>query len=141
MSETLCAISKHLLVALLYLTVTRCAAVPPAELSREPVPKREDKTEASKDINPRSVASLQLTEQARLLILDNKPQEAVRILERAVALHPTNGRNYYYLAEAWLMRGNVSQAMEFNRLAALYLRNEPEWLSRVNAQEEKIRKR
>jgi hypothetical protein len=43
----------------------------------------------------------------------NKPDEAVRTLERAVNLHPTNGGNYYYLAEAWLMKGNVRQAREF----------------------------
>ena len=104
----------------------------------EKAPQKEEKVETPQEPNPRSVASLQLTEQARLLIQDNKPDEAVRMLERAVALHPTNGRNYYYLAEAWLMKGNVSQAMEFNSLAALYLRDEPEWRIRVKAQQERI---
>jgi predicted Zn-dependent protease len=84
---------------------------------------------------------LQLTEQARFLIQENKPDEALRVLERALALYPTNGRNYYYMAEAWLMKGNVSQATEFNSLAALYLRDEPEWTMRVKAQQERIRNR
>jgi tetratricopeptide (TPR) repeat protein len=84
---------------------------------------------------------MQLTEQARLLILENKPDEALRILERAVTLSPTNGRNYYYMAEAWLIKGNLSQAKELNSLAALYLRDEPEWRTRVTAQQERIRSR
>lgn len=84
---------------------------------------------------------MQFTEQARLLIQQNKPDEALRVLERAVALYPTNGRNYYYLAEAWLMKGNIPQAREFNSLAALYLRDEPEWTIRVKVQQERIRKR
>jgi hypothetical protein len=37
------------------------------------------------------------------------------------------------------MIGNVAQAMEFNRLAALYLRDEPEWTARTRSQEERIR--
>jgi predicted Zn-dependent protease len=140
-SGTLSVISKCILVATLCIALTRCAAAPSPRPSREPVPQAEEKFETRKESDPRSIASLQLTEQARLLILENKPQEAVRILERAVALHPTNGRNYYYLAEAWLMRGNLSQAMEFNKLAALYFRNEPEWLTRVKTQEVRIRRR
>jgi predicted Zn-dependent protease len=116
-----------------------CSAAPPVGPSREPAPKREQNAEShQQDRNPRSVASLQLTEQARLLILDRKPDEALRILERAVAFHPTNGRNYYYMAEAWLMKGNASQAKEFNSLAALYLRDEPEWKSRVQSQQKRI---
>ena len=94
--------------------------------------------ETRQEPSPRSVASLQFTEQARLLIQQNKPDDALRVLEKAVALYPTNGRNYYYLAEAWLLKGNISQAGEFNSLAALYLRDEPEWTLRVKAQQERI---
>jgi len=90
---------------------------------------------------PAGFASLQLMEQARVLLENNKPDEAIRTLERAVNLHPTNGGNYYYLAEAWLMKGNVRQAREFSGLAALYLRDHDEWRSRLRSQEEKIFKR
>jgi predicted Zn-dependent protease len=77
-------------------------------------------------------------EQARLLIQENRPDEAVRTLERAVNLHPTNGGNYYYLAEAWLMKGNVRQAREFHGLAAVYLRDHAEWKNRLKTQQERI---
>ena len=56
-------------------------------------------------------------------------------------VNPSNGQNYYYLAEAWLRKGNLSQANEFNRLAALYLRDDPDWTSRVKDQQERIRTR
>lgn len=138
MSETLSKISRWALAALLCVALARCAAAPSPRPSPEPAAPREKNVETRQEPSPRSVASLQLTEQARLLIQENKPDQALRVLERAVALHPANGRNYYYMAEAWLMKGNPSQAAEFNKLAALYLRDEPEWTIRVKAQEGRI---
>ena len=141
MSGIFSGIFRGFFVAVLCFALTHCASGLPVQPTQEPAPQREEKAKSQQDKNPRSVASLQLTEQARLLILDHKPDEALRILERAVALHPTNGQNYYYMAEAWLMKGNVSQAKEFNSLAALYLRDEPEWKTLVRSQQERIRNR
>jgi predicted Zn-dependent protease len=138
---TLSGIFNCFFVAVLCLALARCATAPSPRPSHGPASQREEKVETRQEPNPRSVASLQLTEQARFLIQENKPDEALRVLERALALYPTNGRNYYYMAEAWLMKGNVSQATEFNSLAALYLRDEPEWTMRVKAQQERIRNR
>jgi hypothetical protein len=45
------------------------------------------------------------------------------------------------MAEAWLKKGNPSQAREFNRLASMYLKDEPLWMSRVKDQQERIRAR
>ncbi len=87
------------------------------------------------------MASLRLTEQARVLLESGKVDDAITTLERAMNLNPSNGRNYYYLAEAWLKKGNLSQAREFNRLAEMYLRDEPGWTNRVKDQQERIRTR
>jgi tetratricopeptide (TPR) repeat protein len=106
----------------------------PAEQKRDPAP-------PPRDDSPRTVASLRLTEQARVLLESGKVDDAITTLERAMNLNPSNGRNYYYLAEAWLKKGNLSQAREFNRLAALYLRDEPGWTNRVKDQQERIRTR
>jgi tetratricopeptide (TPR) repeat protein len=76
-----------------------------------------------------------------MLLDSGKPDDAITTLERAVNLNPSNGQNYYYLAEAWLGKGNPNQAREFNRLAAIYLRDQPDWMDRVRAQEEKIKRR
>jgi predicted Zn-dependent protease len=91
--------------------------------------------------SPRALASLRLTEEARMLLESGKIDDAITTLERSMNLNPSNGQNYYYLAEAWLKKRNPSQAREFNRLAAMYLRDEPEWISRVNDQKERIRAR
>ena len=88
--------------------------------------------------NPRISASLQLTEQGRRLLESGEPNKAIRVLEQAISLHPTNGQNYYYLAEAWLMKGYASQAREFNQLAEINLKADREWVIRVAKQADRI---
>jgi hypothetical protein len=114
---------------------------PPAEAPAPsgPAP-QEQVTEPRQPPTPRVVASLQLTEQARSSLQAGKADEAIRTLERAMNLNPSNGENFYYLAEAWVMKGNLRQAQEFNRLAALHLKNDAGWMARVAEQAEKIRR-
>jgi tetratricopeptide (TPR) repeat protein len=88
--------------------------------------------------SPRAIASLQLTDQGRLFLESGKPDQAIRIYEQALNLDPANGQNYYYLAEAWLMKGNIAQAAEFNRLAAIYFEDDPEWMGRTMQQRDRI---
>ena len=102
---------------------------------------KRDQAPPPQDDSPRAVASLRLTEQARVFLESGKVDDAITTLERAMNLNPSNGQNYYYLAEAWLKKGNPSQAREFNRLAAMYLRDEPDWIYRVKDQQERIRTR
>ena len=109
--------------------------VPPADKKPEEAPPSATKP------NPRAVAALQLSEQARSLLLKNQPDDAIRVLEQAVNLNPTGGQNYYYLSEAWIMKGNLGQAIEYNTLAASYLRSDSEWRARVQEQRERIEER
>ena len=88
--------------------------------------------------NPRVAASLQLTDQGRRLVEDGQPDHAIRVLEQAVSLNPANGQNYYYLAEAWLMKGHASQAREFNQLAEIHLKQDRDWIIRVAKQADRI---
>jgi two-component SAPR family response regulator len=81
-----------------------------------------------------------LTEQGRLLLESGSLDDAISMLERAISLNPTNGRNYFYLSEVWLLKGDTVQAEEFNRLAAIYLREDIEWMARVMEQRERIRR-
>ena len=90
-------------------------------------------------LSPRALAALQLTEQGRMFLENNQPDDAIGILERALNLNPNNGRNYYYLAEAWLMKGNIAQAAEFNRLAEIYFKDDKLWLDRLMEQQERIK--
>lgn len=117
--------------------------VPPAkplpEAGKQPPAVPEAPTaEPAPPTTPRALAALNLVDRGRALIDEKKPDEAIRILERAVQVHPGEGKGYYYLAEAWLMKGNRDQAAEFNRLAGLYLRNSPMWSRSVEDQRQRI---
>jgi len=94
--------------------------------------------EETQQLNPRQKASLQLTEEGRQLLAEDKPDHAIRLLEQAISLNPDNGRCYYYLAEAWLQKGNFSEARQFNSLAKNYLKKDKGWQTLVANQADKI---
>jgi len=94
--------------------------------------------EETRQRSPREKASLQLTEEGRQLLDEDKPDQAIRSLEQAISLNPDNGPCYYYLAEAWLQKGNFSEARQFNSLAENYLKKDKGWNSRVANQADKI---
>ena len=128
--------TQIILFVLLALWLTACLKPSLKEL---PVEAQEPATveETAKE-NPRVVASLQLTDQGRRLLEDRQPDKAIRVLEQAVSLHPTNGRNYYYLSEAWLLKGSAAQAKEFNHLAEIHLIEDSAWMIRVAQQMDRI---
>ncbi len=112
----------------------------PAEHPGEP--REAEKTEATPEKpSPRALAALQLTDQGRMYLERGQPDEAIGILEQALNLNPASGMNYYYLSEAWLMKGNIAQAGEFNRLGEIYFKDDNEWLDRLMQQRERIKKR
>ena len=130
---------KFIQIILFVLLAAGLAACPKPVLQETPSDMEESVTaeEAARQ-NPRVAASLQLTDQGRRLVEDGKPDRAIRVLEQAVSLHPANGQNYYYLAEAWLMKGYASQAREFNQLADIHLKADREWIIRVAKQADRI---
>lgn len=138
-------------VVWLFLGTFGCTTLAPVQVPAPrpgpvPVPAPDRSPSVSKDEpvvrpekpDPRAVASLRLTDRARGYLDMGQPDDAIRTLERAINLYPDHGENYYYLAEAWIMKGNRSQAGEFNRLAALYLKDSPEWRSRIARQVRRI---
>jgi tetratricopeptide (TPR) repeat protein len=107
--------------------------------TRSTVPSRKQ-ADSPKQLAPRAIASLRLTEHAKLLIESKKPDDAIRTLEKAVNINPNNGRNYYFLAEAWLLKKNRKQAIAFNRIAEIYLNNDAAWTLKVLRQKVRIEK-
>jgi len=133
-----------LMLALSGLTLSSCAtstwrptSLPP-EGPPPPAQGAEEVTRMAPQPSPRVVASLRITDQGRTLLERGKTDDAISLLERAVSLHPANGENYYYLAEAWLVKGNCAQAREFNHLAAAYLNTHAHWMEKVLGQRERI---
>lgn len=93
---------------------------------------------AKKNQDARMLASLQITKQAQSLLDQKNPDYAIRTLERAISLNPAAGKNYYYMAEAWIMKDNAKQALEFNRLAGIYLKEDDAWMQNVLQQKDRI---
>ncbi len=130
---------------LLCLILSGCAAISPGKAKHPPATTTETKI-GKKDLpeakpRPRELASIQLTEQGRMLLEKDKIDDAISVLERAISVYAYNGKNYYYLAEAWLRKGNLAQAREWNRLAEMYLAGDREWSQRVSDQRERIKVR
>jgi hypothetical protein len=118
------------------IAVLGCMRAMPSE--KPTAPEESIQPEEPAKPNPRIIASLQLTEQGRRLLESGEPDSAIRVLEQAISLHPTNGQNYYYLAEAWLMKDVTSEAKKFNRLADMHLKADKRWIERVADQTNRI---
>lgn len=147
-------IFRNLLAGLMVLTfLGGCATVKPGLPSRPPARSPEVKPQPPKPVvkkrmpaNPtptsqnssRTVVLLSLVDQGRAYLKQDRPDAAIRILERAVNINPQRGESYYYLAQAWLMKENFSQALEYNRLAEIYLGGDPQWTRLVKDQRHKI---
>jgi tetratricopeptide (TPR) repeat protein len=117
--------------------VSGCAfLIPPEDTSSLRI---EEKLSPGEYAEPREIASLQLTKQGWMLLEDGKADEAITVLEQALGIYPADGRNYYYLAEAWIMKNNKVQAREWNRQAEIYLKDDGYWSKKVSGQKERIR--
>ncbi|HUY17666.1 MAG TPA: tetratricopeptide repeat protein [Candidatus Binataceae bacterium] len=74
------------------------------------------------------VASLRVTEQARVQLGENHPDEAIRTLGHALSIDADNPYAYFYLGRAWLMKKEYRQALTFFSRAELGLGSNPPWL-------------
>ena len=126
------------IIVLALLTAWLAGCSKPSLKAKPPEADSIQASEAAPEENPRVVAALQLTDQGRRLVEERKPDKAIRVLEQAVSLDPTNGQNYYYLSEAWLIKGSAAQAKEFNQLAEIHLKEDSRWMIRVAQQADRI---
>lgn len=134
--------SKKWLSYLFCFILAGCSAIFPAPSKHTPTTSQEvsvGKKEMPEE-KPRSreMASLHLTEQGQTLLERGKVDDAISVLERAISIYGSNGKTYYYLAEAWFKKGNLMQAREWNRLAEMYLAGDREWSLRASDQRERI---
>ena len=110
----------------------------PGAVRQESVREEQPAPEKPAGPSPRALASLELTDQGRRHIEAGEADSAIRVLEQAISLHPGNGQSYYYLAEAWLMKGFAGEARQFNRLAETHLTGDEHWEKMVARQAERI---
>ena len=132
-------IVKIVIISTVCLTVISVAGCVKEQGSQPPPPAEEQvEPESVQEPDPRTLASLQLTEQGRRLVEAGKSDQAIRVLEQAISLNPDNGQNYYFLAEAWLLKDVVSEAKKFNQLAEIHLKHSSQWMQRVIQQANQI---
>jgi len=113
----------------------------PPKVVSEPLvapPPREISTPEPKP-DARMLATASLVEQGKNYLDAGKPDQALGAFERALSVHPGNGKTYYYMAEAWIMKKNKHQAHEFNRLADMYLSEDRTWRGMVADQQKRIK--
>jgi len=84
------------------------------------------------------MASHSLTTGGYELLEKGDADGALRLLEKAVGINPSDGPGYYYLAEAWIAKSDYTQAARFNKLAEIYLRRDRTWASRARDQKRRI---
>jgi len=89
-------------------------------------------------IDARTKAAGEFRQRACKLLENQKSDDAINLLERAISLDPKEGQNYYHLSRAWQMKGNTNQALEFNNLAGIYLGGSDEWHQKVEDQKKNI---
>ena len=142
---TSCKTIGYVIVCLIWVIAGSCAGTYPKPSYDEvntskPSRLKEGKPEASRK-DPRLMTSLNLTAMGERHIRNGRYDEAISVLEKSVAVYAQNGKNYYYLAEAWLRKGNLSLAKEFNQLASIYLKDDKGFAGRVIEQKRAIDKK
>ncbi|MBU0995597.1 MAG: hypothetical protein KJ737_24145 [Proteobacteria bacterium] len=127
-----------LISLILFFTLAACGGIKPRARHSSQSDDVHSTRQKNETDDPRMLASLNLTSQAEKLLNEGKYDEAINMLERSVAIHSQNGKNYFFLAEAWLMKGNINLAKEFNQLASIYLKTDSHFSKRIKDQKTKI---
>ena len=110
-----------------------CLAVKPVLVSEEPelIVSQKADDEDEKRRSGKKEASFSLTAQAKGQISEGKLDEALSILQKAIALFPSNPYAYYYLAKVRYLQGDYLKTLPPLGKAELYLKKEVLWLSWV----------
>jgi len=130
------------LLFLLWSVMTGCTAPgrpPVTALPVEAVPSDTEQLSAGPG-DPREQASIQLTEQGRMLLETGRVDDAISLFERALNISPANGYNYFYLSEACILKKDFYQAREWNEMAAIHLRESRIWMEKILDQKKRIGK-
>lgn len=138
LNKTLLFLSVLMLIFLSGCTSTglKRGSLPEAGLPAPEMVKPQAETTAAAD--SRIKASHSLTKEGYARLSRKEYDGAIRLLERAVGVNPSDGPGYFYLSEAWIGKKNYKLAFQFNRLALIYLRNNSLWLERAISQKKRI---
>lgn len=97
--------------------------IPPGQLSDLPLPGA-----LGANQNPTRRIGLDLVNQARQAIISHNPDQALRLLGRALSVDADDPYIYFYLGRAYLAKQNYQQALTFFEHATIGFANNPQWL-------------
>lgn len=86
----------------------------------------------------RSQASKKYTDKGYNQLKHGDTEAAISSLERAVSINPRDGKAYYHLAEAWMVKKDIRLATQYNKLALIHLRGDSKWSSMAEKQKKRI---
>lgn len=133
--------SNIILLFFILMFLSGCVTTGYNKLPEDKLPEPE-KVELPEENQPasdsRTNASHNLTQQGYRLLCKKNYDGAIRLLEKAVGINPSDGPGYFYLAEAWIGKKNHKLARQFNRLALIYLRDNKKWVERTEFQKKAI---
>jgi hypothetical protein len=82
---------------------------------------------------PARAASLRITEKQRVELERGHVDDAIRELEHAVSIDPSNSYAYFYLGRAYVARKGYAQALTFFKRAEIGLASNSAWLGETYA--------
>ncbi len=130
-----------ILIIATFTFLSGCSSLGPKTIQPDelPTPEKVDLPEENKSASDsRANASHSLTREGYMLLCKKEYDGAIRLLEKAVGINPSDGPGYFYLSEAWIGKNNYKLAFQFNRLALIYLRNNEKWIERTQFQTKAI---
>ena len=95
------------------------------------IPLSEDLPAAQAGMAGQQSASLSLTRRGRDSLEQGRTDEAITLLEKAIALQPTNPYAYYYMARARFIQSESGQALALLAKAELSFGDDSSWLTWV----------
>ena len=126
---------------LTWVLLLACASKAPVIPAPEPPHASRTDAEPESAREHRRTAAEQLIEQGRQELKKNRSDEAMRSFERAIQIHPNGCVPYYYMAEAWLQKGDLRRALQFNQLALNRAEQDPYWKNRIRDQKRKLKQK
>ena len=130
--------SYLILSGLTWAFVLACTAKAPVIPTTEPPQTIRPGVESDSARQHRLTAAEYLIEQGKQDLKKNRIEAAMRSFERAIQLHPDSFVSYFYMAEAWMQKADWPRARQFNRLAASYAEQDPDWQKRIRDQAQQL---
>jgi tetratricopeptide (TPR) repeat protein len=125
---------KIFLVLLTTVLLLSCASKRKPERPKLPPGSREPPISApTEELTPERKASNALIDEGQQALDRGLYDRAADLFQESVAVDPTNGAGYYYLALVKLKAGEYGEAWDFTEKAETLLPKDSDWIEKIEA--------